>query len=51
MSSEQLKVLHDLLSRLVDESISPEEITNLERLLEHNQEAQKPKILNLNDLK
>ena len=41
MSSEQLKVLHDLLSRLVDESISPEEITNLERLLEHNQEAQK----------
>ena len=41
MSSEELKVLHGLLSRLVDESISPEEIANLEKLLEHNQEAQK----------
>ena len=41
MSSEELKVLHDLLSRLVDESIRSEEITALERLLEHNQEAQK----------
>ena len=41
MSSEELKVLHGLLSRLVDESISSEEITTLERLLEHNQEAQK----------
>ena len=41
MSSEELKVLHGLLSRLVDESLSPEEIANLEKLLEHNQEAQK----------